>query len=244
MSAYDNIDRSLPGELQGIDHDIKGGFSAQDSAGIDFGKPAFGYVGDAISLHTFKNDVAKIVFDADFVTDNDINMNVNGVAMAEVPFNTDHDTTGVDLVNALNAMTGVEAVLDLVDATNRTFYIRTKGATALIADLAVTNGATQATGTVTYTTGQVFLGITMNSANAPGLYEFQDAVNVVAKRQLSASCGTACNANSKAYVGTNGLLANSGIAIPVVFRETLAAAGVPVVEVTGELELGVAALFI
>lgn len=244
MPAYDVIDKSLPGELQGIDHDIEGGFSAQDSAGINFGVPAFGYVGDAISLHTFKNDVAKIAFDADFVTGNLIDMDVNTVSMTQVPFNADHATTMGDLINTLNAMTGVEAILDLVDGTGRTLYIRTKGATIAIANLAVTAGATQATGTITLTTGQVFMGITMNSANSAGLYENTDAVNVVAKRQLSASCSTACNANTKAFVGVDGLLGNTGLEIPVIFRETLAGAGVPVVEVTGKLELGAAALFI
>lgn len=244
MAAYDNIDRNLPGVLDGIDHDIEGGFSAQDLAGINFGVPAFGYVGDAISLVTFKNDVAKIVFDADFVTANVIDMNVNAVAMAQVPFNTDHATTMADLINALNAMTGVEAILDLVDGTGRTLYIRTKGATAAITGLAVTLGATQATGTVTYTTGQVFMGVTMNVGNSAGIFEYQDAVNVVMRNRLSASSSTACNANTKAFVGTDGLLGNTGIEIPVYFRETLAAAGVPIVEVTGKLELGVAALFV
>ena len=145
MPEYNDIDNARAGLLYGLDNQIEGGWASQPVAGIEFGRPVFGYAGDSVKLYDFKNDVGKIVFDVDFVTGNSIIITVNTVPTAAVPFNADHDTTMDDVLNAINALTDVEAVLDSTDANNRTFYILQKGVTAVVLE-AVTGGAGQAAG--------------------------------------------------------------------------------------------------
>jgi len=95
-------------------------------------------------------DAAKLVFDADFVTGNTIDGKVNTVAWAQVPFNTDHDTTASDLETAIGALAGVTCTLDAGDPTNRTFDISVSGSELVITDVVVAGGASQAGSTVNY----------------------------------------------------------------------------------------------
>lgn len=242
MPAYGNIDTARAGLLYGLDNQIEGGWASTPVLGIEFGRPVFSYVGDTVSLYTYKADTGKIVFDADFVTSNSILITVNGVAADAVVFATDHDTTAALVLAAINAIPNVEAVLDSTDATNRTYYILEKGVTAVVLE-AVTLGATQADGTITYTTAQVFVGMAVKTQNASGLYEQYDAVNVLVKGYCYGNASTATAANLKAYVGSTGLWANAGVEIGARFRSNLSAAGLVLVEVEGQKELGVAALF-
>lgn len=242
MGAYDEMDVAKAGYLVGIDHDIDTG-CAKQAAGIEFGYPVFGYLGDSVSVYSFKKDVSKLVFDADFVSLNSIVVTVNGVASSAVVFATDHDTTAALVVAALNAMTGVEAVLDTADTDNRTFLIRTKGI-ACVSSAVVTLGASQATATPTATTGMVFLGIAKSEQNDAGLYELNDAVNNVITGKVYGECGTAVNANAVGYVADTGKFANAGVLLPVRFKSTLAAAGIAIVEIQGQLSLGEAEKFV
>ena len=91
-----------------------------------------------------------IAFDADLITGNNVDLKVNTVAMATVPFNTDHDTTMDDIVTALDAMSNVDGEL-YGDTANRKIRItRTDGATIAISDALVTGGASQANITTKY----------------------------------------------------------------------------------------------
>lgn len=244
MSAYDYIDQASAGLLYGLDNNVEGGWACKPSAGIEFGYPVFGYAGDGKDLYSFKKDVGKIVFDADFVASNSIVITVNGVDTAAVVFDTDHDTTMNLVLAAINALTGVEAVLDATDTDNRTFYILVKGETAVVSE-AVTGGAGQASGTITYTTGQIFIGMAIQTQNSPGLYEQYDAVNVLVRGYCWADCGTAAQSNLVSYVADTGKVANAGVEIGARFRfSNLTAAGLIVVEVEGRKELGVASLFV
>lgn len=242
MSAYDEIDAGKAGLLVGIDHDIDSGAAAQ-AAGIEFGYPVFGYLGDSVNLYSFKKDVDKVVFDADFVSLNSIAFTVNGVAADAVVFDTDHDTTAALVVAALNAMDGVEAVLDTADTDNRTFLVRTKGTVATVTAV-VTLGASQATATITSTTGMVFLGVAKSEQNDAGLYEQYDSVNSVITGKLYGECGTSALANAKAYVADTGKFANAGVEIPVRFKSNVVSSGIAIVEVQGQLSLGEAEKFI
>lgn len=106
---------------------------------------------DTISETASNDTLSKCVisFSADIITGNSVDMDVNGVAMATVPFNTDHDTTMDDIVTALDAMTGVDAVL-YGDDDNRKIRITKTGANVLIEDALVTGGVSQATITTKY----------------------------------------------------------------------------------------------
>ena len=242
MPAYGDIDTAKAGILYGLDNQIEGVWASKLVAGIEFGRPVFGYAGDSTNLYTFKNDVGKIVFDADFVSLNEIIITVNGVDTSTVAFDTDHDTTMDLVLAAINALADVEAVLDADDSNNRTFYILEKGVTAVVAE-AITLGASQATGVITYTTAQIFVGMSILTQNDSGLYEQYDAVNVLVKGYAYGDSTTVAAANIAAYVGTDGKFANTGVEIGARFRSNLSSAGLVLVEVEGQKELGVSALF-
>jgi hypothetical protein len=236
------MDEATAGLLDGLDNQIDGRFAAKGADGIEFGYPVFGYEGDPEDAYQFFQDVDKIVFDADFVTGNTINGVVNGVAYAEVTFDTDHDTTVAALVSAIAALSGVEAVLDSEDTDSRTIIVRTKGATC-VATSVVTNGASQAVATITSDTGQIFLGMAVKTQNSSGLYEQYDAVNVLVGGRVWGQCSTAAQANLGAYVGTDGKLANTGDSLGITFRSNLSAAGLVIVEMRGKQALGLSAKF-
>ena len=86
-----------------------------------------------------------LVFSADLVTSNAIDITVNGTAMTQVTFDTDHDTTMDLIVASLAALTGVEAELDATDTNNRTIRVSNTTQNIVINSAAVTGGASQAT---------------------------------------------------------------------------------------------------
>lgn len=92
---------------------------------------------------------ATITFDADFVTDNEIDLTINGETVTTVPFNTDNATTYTDLKDQIELDITNSAVT--VDATARTVEIEIFGDSVATVTEAVTGGATQADGTITYT---------------------------------------------------------------------------------------------
>lgn len=89
---------------------------------------------------------ATITLDADLVTSNVVNGKINGVAIASVTFDTDHDTTMNALVAALEALDSVESA-SLTDAANNrqiTVYAADTNEIFVLSEWAVTAGATQA----------------------------------------------------------------------------------------------------
>lgn len=199
MGAYDTIDAALAGLKYGIDSRIRGTMACAESSGIEFGRPVFGYVNDDVNVYNFHLDTGKLAFDADFVTGNTIDITVNGVAATQVTFTTDHDTTAGLVVAAVAALTGVECVLDSGDVNNRTFLIQTKGRDALVTE-DVQGGASQATGTITYGSSQVYLGISMFVQNQDKLYKQYDAVNIIVEGWVWVETVAACKAHTDVYV--------------------------------------------
>jgi hypothetical protein len=95
-----------------------------------------------------KANKGTLVLDADLITANVVNGNVNGTGIAPVTFAVSHLNTMGLLVTAIKALTTLvaDAYLDSTDATNRTIIIRAvDGLTiATLTSWAVTAGATQA----------------------------------------------------------------------------------------------------
>lgn len=243
MGAYDEMDRGIAGLKMGVDSRVESRAAQED---IAFGLPVFSYIGDDDKCWSFKNDVGKLVFDGDFVTSNVITITVNGVDAADVTFATDHDTTADLVVAAVAALTGVECVLDSTDATNRTFLIRVKGETALVAE-AITGGAGQVTGTITYGSGQIFVGVSMHTHKEPknatvgALYEQYDPVNVMVDGWIMGEIGAAVNSSTVPYVitavgSTLGQFGAAGEALTGYYIDTLSAAGIGQLRVKGGLE--------
>ncbi len=96
----------------------------------------------------------ELVFDSDFVTSNTIDMEVNGVPITQVPFNTDHDTTIEDLRAEIESSTYVlTAVLTDTGGDNRTIQITPVGMdrnilTAILVDGGATQSGARVTGIV------------------------------------------------------------------------------------------------
>jgi len=138
----------------------------EESEGIDFGLGVVKGTDVALQVALPYSEIATLVFDADIVTGNSIDGKVNGNAITTVPFNTDHDTTMDDLVTELEALDGVSAELTDEAGDNRTVKItvdHTDAAhldqDALLADWAVTGGASQAGIAITYSTEDQFTGV-------------------------------------------------------------------------------------
>jgi hypothetical protein len=192
----------------GIDSTVKTG-AAEEL--IPFGRGIVkGADGNKVALPY--TDLATLVFDIDFEASNLINGSVNGVAWAEVPFNTDHDTTAADLAAAIDALDGVSCVLDSADATNRTFLIEARLTDVAVTSV-VTGGTNQAVGTPTYSTNDVFRGISVHTHQeevTTGVtgYESTDAVGYLTKGDLQVSVIGAAAEGARAYVIASG--ANRG----------------------------------
>ncbi len=178
MSDYDVMDKSMAGSIFGLQAgvDTKACVSPD---GIEFGRPVFSYMDHEDEVSAFAIDFCKMEMGADYVLDNVINATIDGVAIDPVDWTDDHDTTAGLVAAAINALDGVECILDPGDATNRTYFIRKRGVT--IDDtvtITVTGGASQATATYTYYSSQVYVGLSVKTQNSAGLYELGDAVNI------------------------------------------------------------------
>jgi hypothetical protein len=239
MGAYDDMDRGISGLKSGIDSRVESKVAQEE---IAFGLPVFGYIGEDGKCWGYKNDVGKIAFDGDFVTGNVITITVNGEAADDVTFTDDHDATMALVLAAVQALTGVDAILDATDTDNRTILIRVKGETAVVAE-AITGGAGQVTGTITYGSGQIFLGVAMFDQKMPysgdAAYDEDDAVNVMVDGWVRGETAVAVSANGTPYVVTTaganlGKFGTSGEELTGYYTEDVAAAGNAELRVQGQ----------
>jgi hypothetical protein len=232
MPEYDYIDKSIPGLVQGLDYEIDGRFVAAEA--INFGVAVFGYIGEDSKVGVYHLDVGKLVYDADLITGNNIDVTVNGQAITTVVWATSHLDTMNAIVAAIAGLTGVEAILDPADGTNRTILIRTKFADATVSSV-VTGGASQAGTTVTYHSGQVFLGASTFVQKTPTGYELYDAVNVLRRGMVSVVPIADVKSLDKAYVdnagGDKGSWSNAGLEINAKYLENATASGSTVLEI-------------
>lgn len=213
-------------------------FAAEET--IPFGAGVAAEAGNVKTVRVPNKDVATLVFDADFVASNTIDLDVNGVSISQVTFATDHDTTAGLLVAAIAALTGVTCELDSGDANNRTFIIEAENTTIVVDNVVVAGGASQAGSTVTYAADDVFRGIALSThkeaeANGDVQYNQYDAVSVLRKGVAVVNASKAVTADSIAYLipdGTGTFTdASTGNIQAGRFRSTVAAAGLVKVEV-------------
>lgn len=102
-------------------------------------------------------NVTKLTFDADFVTANVIDLDVDGNAIVSVPFNTDNNTTLADLATqiALDPSVAAALVISTGGANDREIMVLPVAGTVAVTSIAVTLGASQAGGTTATITGIV-----------------------------------------------------------------------------------------
>lgn len=259
MSAYDTIDAPVAGMIEGTQSRI---ISKRigDSAGIPFGIPVFGYIGDSglgtardDNVHRYKNDSGIITFDADFEASNSIIITVNGTAVTAVVFDTDHDTTMALVVAQIEAeITGCNATSSGVN--NRILTIDIDGTEMTVAE-AITGGGSQPTGTVTYTTRMVFIGFTVFTqleaagrteldgtviSAADAQYDYRDSANIMVDGEIYVVTSEAVDNLNQVYAitaagatqGQCGDTVGSNVSLTgATFTETVAASGVAKVRV-------------
>lgn len=142
-----------------------------------------GLEGDAARLPN--RNVGYITFDADIVTSNTVNLKVNGVAMGQVTFSSNHATTMAAIATSIEAIANTDYVATVSAA--RVIKIVNPDGDVVIADIVVAAGSSQAAGVATYTGDEAFLGIARLDAtkeqNTSGVanYAAEDAVSVASK---------------------------------------------------------------
>jgi hypothetical protein len=169
---------------------------------INFG---FGLVQDLNNENAARvpsTNVAVLSFDADFVTDNNIDLDVNGVAITTVPFNTDQATTLADLAAELDSLDDISATV--TDAREIT-VVSNIGA-VLLENIAVTGGASQANGSVAYDSNEVFVGVAiLEQAHEQDLdgnvfYKATDAVSTMTRGRIYVFVEDAVTVASPVYL--------------------------------------------
>lgn len=211
--------------------------SRQAGETIPFGRAVAAEAGNVNSVVLPKNDNAQIVFDADFVTSNTIDLDVNGVSITQVTFTTDHDTTAGLLVAAIAALTGVTCTLNASDANNRTFDIETDGVAITISNIVVAAGASQAGSAVTYSADDVFRGISLHTHKELGYYAVTDMVSIGTKVVAIVETSVAVTADDTAYVDLSGAIgkftnvSTNNMTTGGKFLTTIAAAGLAAVQI-------------
>lgn len=239
MPQYGDMDTKLAGLKYGIGESRDESKVVCDPDGIEFGKAVFGYVGDDEGAYNQKNSLSTGVFSADLVTANLINGNINGVAIAEVAFDTDHGTTMANLLAEVLLNPEVDyAELSDIAGDNRTISILSKG-TAIVVAFTVTGGASQATfvSTPSQDPELVYLGAArreMKEYAGVARYELEDSLNLMTQGSLYVEAGEAVESNTKAYVLPDGTYGNSGIETQGVFKETIPGSGLVRLFVGGE----------
>jgi hypothetical protein len=232
MTAYNNIDPAVAGLPDGINNKYESWKAREE---LSFGKAVFGHKGDALNASVFYRDVAKMVWDGDFVTDNSIVVTVDGEAAAAVPFNATQVDTLNDVIAAVAALDDVECVADSTDTSNRTILIRKKYV-EITASAVVTGGASQADETVTYDSSMVYLGITSLTQKEDGKYNEGDCINVCYNGRIKVLVKANVSANNPAYVdeagADKGEFSDAGLDTGSKYRDNALTDGIAIVEIT------------
>lgn len=257
MSAYGSIDASIAGMKQGLSARVESKISG-DTAGIAFGKPVFGYVGNDNVVYTYKKNKVTLTLAGAMQGVETITITIDGVATSAVTFTSNMPTTGPLIIAALEAAfpTAVVACTDNA-ANGNTWLIYT----VIIEDDAnrVASGVITGTApavTPTYSTTMIFKGFAMFTQKeaaikkdlegntlvaATAAYKLGEAVNVMVNGWLSTLTDAAVSSGMPVYCvtasgATQGLpsqsTGSSNLALTgCTFETTLTAAGVAIVRV-------------
>jgi len=206
-NRYMNI--AVPGLIADAEFTNKDGLQAAEAIGL--GLAVVQKIGAPNQGRLPKANVATIVFAGDLVTGNKINLKVNGHAMSEVTFATDHATTMGLIITAIKAITGVtNAVLDTSDSNRRTILVYSvDGLDCIVTNIAVTAGSTQTTGTSTSDTADTIYGVSIMSQaiqqpypalNAPILYVNGSPVGCLLRGRIWVLAETAVQNGDAVYM--------------------------------------------
>jgi len=220
MGAYGDMNTAVAG-LKADNNLVTRIESKSAQEDIEFGVPVYSYLGEEDKVSTYKADTATLVYTGDFVTANVINVTVNGVAISPVTFDADHATTIALVVAGIDGLTGVEAMLDATDENSRTILIRTRYVTNVSSSV-VTLGATQVTASATYSSDQVFVGVSMfiqkSVSCTTGGYLQDEAVSVMTIGIIWTFNDNTANAFEIAKVNGSLFSDTNGVDVGVIFK--------------------------
>ena len=210
MGAYDKPEEAIAGLQYGAnisDKDVISRYAVVDD--ISPGDPLFSYAGDNTNCYQAARDTLILTFSADLVALNVTTLTLsaitNGVDDANIiaeTFDTDHDTTMDNIVDAIETAYPY-ATVTLTDAVNnRQITIFQEGANWTGSGV-VTLGASQATITPTYTTAQIFIGVAVLNQictnTTRGIYPQGFMVDVLNEGKIYVNTTVAVDANTDAY---------------------------------------------
>ena len=206
MAEYGTMEKGVAGLLYGLNRDV---FSRSAVGEVEFGKAVMAPLGASDTGSSAKSETAKVVFSADLVTGNKINIVVNGTVIPEVVFATSHLATMNLIIDAI-VNQGYEATLNSNVANNRELLVRTNGAVAVVT-VVITEGGSQATTTITGITTAVFVGVSIFSQKEKGLYEASESISVLEEGMIYVQATGGVEANAKAFLDVaTGNFASSG----------------------------------
>lgn len=140
-----DLDQYIVGQL--ADGSIKEAVSRFAEQDIEYGRGLVVGSDAGNNVKNVTNSKAVLDFDADFVTGNTIDLKVNGVAIAQVPFDTDQATTKANLITAIDNLDNILAEDGGARAIDITIVDGLSNAE--ITDVVVAGGASQAGFTIT-----------------------------------------------------------------------------------------------
>lgn len=129
--------------------------AVEETDGIDFGYGVVKGTDKTKQVSLPHSEVITLTLNADLITGNKVNGSINGEAITEVDFDTDHATTMTALAAAIAALDGVTASVTAA----RVITVVVANQDGLAEDFLVTAGVSQATITPTYSTADIFAGV-------------------------------------------------------------------------------------
>ena len=167
---------------------------------IPVGRGVSKVIGEDGQIRLPATNQGDLVFDADFVADNDIDMKINSVAITTVEWDTDQATTLAALATEIQS--NADVVTAEVTALKTITVTGVDGTDIAITEIVVTNGVSQAGGVYTTGTKDTLFGVAHrtqalegglpNSDTIPE-YPIKSVVNVLRRGNVWVQCETAFN---------------------------------------------------
>jgi len=235
MAQYGNIEEAVAGLKHGTESTVMSRVAAED---LPLGYPLFQLKGEEESIALLNNDKAVVDWDADFVTANNVNVEVVRpgplgelvTASVDVLFDTDQATTLAAVVAAVQAIDGINCVSDAL----KQITVTSDDGAAIVVTGEVTLGASQAATAITASNSgnQVFRGVSMLTQTNPVPYNSGDMVNIMTNGRIWVYCATACVAGAGVFYNASGQFANAGTAAgTMIFESNLSTAGLALVRI-------------
>lgn len=200
MGYYTSMSKAVAG-MQADSGDSYNESGKRAEVIIEFGQSV---VKGNVSAFGVKNpvaDVSSIVFDADFVTSNTINLDVNEESISEVTFSSTHVATAELVRAAIAALTGVAScVIDSNDSASRTFIVTTTGIACVVENIVVAAGASQADATLVLASTDIFRGIAVQIHNDTGVYSVDEAVTFKRKGRIWCPVSVTVSEDDPVYI--------------------------------------------